>query len=501
MANRRLKSIVGIFVAHWFIVVTLAMVLTYALTMLIGMKQSIWFDESYSIILAKRPVDELLALTAVDAHPPFYYLYLKVWASVFGWSEFALRSSSAILGAAGVGIAAAIIRKMFSTRVALATLPFVMLAPFLLRYDFEIRMYAMASLIGLAATWVLLRASESNQKRWWYGYAALVALGMYTLYMTVVIWFAHVIWLAIVKYRQTKSFRSVLWQPAVLSYVGAVALFAPYLPTFVSQMQLSALPPGMGSVMTSEKFIGIFSELFSYRPDWLADVVLRLVLFAVLLLAGFIGLRVFKQAKQKDKKYIALLLSLAIVPIVFYAIISYALAPIFVFRYMAHVAIYIYILVGLLIVLGWKKVRRAAVILGVIVAVLLVEGTVYLYREGNYNLERTQYPMGYHVRQAIECNDDTIVITDDLYTYIDMQYYFEDCDLRFRNPEDPRNVGGYAVLRGNDKRITSIDEISAPKVVHIYQNDIPRTLHPESKYTLIKTLTFDKNTIGIYEKS
>lgn len=501
MVTKWFKPVVNFLVGHWCFVVLFAMILTYAFVMVLGMGQSIWFDESYSILLAKRPVGELFALTAVDAHPPFYYLYLKVWASVFGWSEFALRSSSAVLGAAGVGMAAVLVRKMFSPRVALAVLPFVVVAPFLLRYDFEVRMYAMASLIGLVATWVLLRANESNQKRWWVVYAVLVALGMYTLYMTVAIWLAHVVWLIFIEYRKTKSFWATWKQPAVWSYVGAVILFVPYIPTFIGQMLLSALPPGVGSVMTSEKFVGIFSELFSYRPDWLADVFLRLVLLTILLLAGFVCFRVFRQAKRKDQDHIILLLSLIVVPIAFYTLVSYAVSPLFVFRYMAHVAVYSYIFIGLLVVLGWKTVRRVALVLGLITAILLVEGTVHLYKEGNYNLERTQYPMAYHVRQAIDCSDDSVVlVADDLYIYMDMQYYFEDCDLRFNNHEDPQNVGGFAVLRGSDKRVNSIDDVSSQRVVHLYQNDLPKTFHPESKYTLTKTLTFDKNAIDTYEK-
>jgi len=38
----------------------------------------------------------MLRLTALDTHPPFYYLILKMWGNLFGWGELALRSLSAI---------------------------------------------------------------------------------------------------------------------------------------------------------------------------------------------------------------------------------------------------------------------------------------------------------------------------------------------------------------------------------------------------------------------
>lgn len=78
----------------------LAMVMTAVFALLsfvIGLNQSIWFDEAYSVNLAQRSVGEIISLTAVDVHPPLYYLFLKVWGEIFGFSEVALRCSSVFL--------------------------------------------------------------------------------------------------------------------------------------------------------------------------------------------------------------------------------------------------------------------------------------------------------------------------------------------------------------------------------------------------------------------
>ncbi len=499
--SKHVKAVIKYLEKHWLYVVLFAMLFTYTVSMLLGLGQSVWFDESYSIILAKRPLHELLSLTAVDAHPPLYYLYLKVWGSVFGWSEFALRSSTALIGAAGIGMAAILVRQMFSSRVALVVLPFTVFAPFLLRYDFEIRMYAIASLIGLAATWVLLRARTSSDRRWWALYAVLVALGMYTLYMTIAIWITHVVWLIVMKYRETKSVVAVMKQPAVAAYAGAVALFLPYIPTFLAQTNLSALPPGVGSVVTREKFVGIAAQLLGYTPDWLVQTWQWCVYAIVVALAGYIFVKVWRHARQAQKDLLLLILLLVFVPVIFYTIITYALAPLFMYRYMAHVAIYSYVLIGLIAALGWKLVPRATQIYVVLVGALVASGLIQLNQMGNYNLERTQRPMGAQVRQAIDCSDDeTVIVADDLYAYIDLRYYFDDCDLRFNNFEDPVYTGGFAPLHGSDKRVGSSDDLQHETLVHVYQSDLPKTFHPASPYVKVDSQTFGLNVVDTYRR-
>jgi uncharacterized membrane protein len=39
--------------------------------------ESIWFDESYSYIMASHSPGELLGLMTADNHPPLYYLSLE----------------------------------------------------------------------------------------------------------------------------------------------------------------------------------------------------------------------------------------------------------------------------------------------------------------------------------------------------------------------------------------------------------------------------------------
>jgi uncharacterized membrane protein len=42
-------------------------------------QNSLWVDEVYSLMLSGRSAPDIISLSARDAHPPFYYLLLKLW--------------------------------------------------------------------------------------------------------------------------------------------------------------------------------------------------------------------------------------------------------------------------------------------------------------------------------------------------------------------------------------------------------------------------------------
>jgi uncharacterized membrane protein len=481
----------------WWLWPVIAMVVTFVLIMTLSAGQSVWFDEGYSILLAKRPVAELVALTGVDAHPPLYYLILKGWAEVFGWSEYALRSLSAVFSSLTVGVVFLLIRRLFTVRTALVTLPLLVFAPFALRYGYEIRMYALAAFIGALATLVLSYAYTSKSKKAWIPYAVLVALGMYTLYMTAALWIAHLVWLCIVK--KPKLNWQLFKQPFVLAYVGAFALFLVYMPTFIHQLLHSALP-GIGNPVNITKLGDITSMTLSFTPEWKVSGPLALAILAILYLTVYLLLFARRKLTRSQRPSLYLLGSLVLVPIAFFALSSLP-HPIFVNRYVAHVAIFSYALIGVTIALGWRYGKRiSASILMVLSLIVLGIGTVQLQQVGNYIYERLQYPRTTEIRASVHCDNNTTVVADDPYTYIDSRYYFSDCDLRFFSEEDVNNEGGYAPLHGSNKRISSADEVNSSKIVHLHWQGATSLFNPTSDYKLVDSREYDKQVVDIYTR-
>lgn len=489
----------------WWPIVILSGLVVFTLTMLFSVGQSIWFDEGYSILLAKSDWSELFALTAVDAHPPFYYVLLKIWGSLFGFGETALRALSALLLSGAVVVTLALLRRVFSAKVALLALPVIVFAPFMIRYGYEVRMYSLALLLAVTATYAMIVANEKQQWWRWAIYAALVALGMYTLYMTVVVWLAHFVWLLVTS---LKSKQYTFWKnPWIYAYVGAVVLFLPYIGTFIYQMVYSALP-GVGNEITLTRAADMATVLFLYTPEWQIGGWLSLLILAGIILVSLVGFRAAKFMSKNEKKYFGLIVAIVLIAIGFYALTSLPpRTPIFINRYLAHIAVFIYALVGVTLAFGivyrqklkTKTARALPIVAYAVVIVILGIGLVRLQTAGNFVFERMQHPQTQQIREGIACNDATTVIADDPYTYIDSVFYFDDCDLKFFAEEEVANKGGYAPLHGSEQRVSNSSEITTPYIVHLNWDGRDTSMIVDDRYELESSRVYDKQRVDTYK--
>lgn len=145
--------------------------------------QPFWYDEAFSGILARLPLDRLLAATAADVHPPLYYMALRVWL-LMPWAralpiEAAARALSLVFSLIGLALFYALIRDTppKPRRVAWAL---ACLAPGLIYYAGEARMYALLSCFILGALLLLTRNWQAATSPW-YGLACGFGAGVLCL--------------------------------------------------------------------------------------------------------------------------------------------------------------------------------------------------------------------------------------------------------------------------------------------------------------------------------
>lgn len=469
-------------------IVLAGVLLVMGISLGVGLMQSVWFDEAYSILLAKKSAGEIMALTGVDTHPPFYYLLLHAWGNIFGWSELALRLPSVLAMGGAAAVGTLLVKRMFGVRAALVALAFVVLAPFLMRYGFEIRMYALASLIVVSATYVLVvavNAKDKTKQLWLYAaYAALVALGVYTLYYTAVLWIVHVVWLVYLA-RQRKE--SVLKQRWWLAYLGSLVLFLPWLPAFIRQLGNGALAP-ISQPLNVENLVGVASFWALYQPSWQLSGLMTLVLLAAIVFATLILSRAFKNAGSKERPYLVLLALYAGLPVLIVALIS-LIKPMYVERYLAHVTIGISLLMGSAAWLaGWQKSQTIRLYSLGIIAVLLL-GVMNLANTGNFNFQRLQLPEIKQLASTIPCGDNSTIVAADPYVAIELSYYLEGCRVQFYS-ESADLHGGYAPLAFSPLRITDpAGELRDTKeLTYVYYDEPKLTLPDNLKET--KKLSF-----------
>ena len=80
----------------------------------------IWFDESYTLALIKHDYSDIIAILKDDMHPPLYFLGLKVFCGVFGYSLAATKAFSAIGFLLTLVLGCTIIKSDFGGKTALA---------------------------------------------------------------------------------------------------------------------------------------------------------------------------------------------------------------------------------------------------------------------------------------------------------------------------------------------------------------------------------------------
>jgi mannosyltransferase len=113
--------------------------------------QSLWSDEGNSAALATRSLVQIAHDAAHDIHPPLYYWLLRLWTMMFGLSEFALRSLSAVFGTLLVLVIYGLGARLFNRTTGLAASFIAAIAPFQVYYSQEARMYILVALEGALA--------------------------------------------------------------------------------------------------------------------------------------------------------------------------------------------------------------------------------------------------------------------------------------------------------------------------------------------------------------
>ena len=79
--------------------------------------ESIWFDEAYSAVMAGHSFSQIISLTAIDKHPPLYFLLLRVVSTVLGTSDWALRILSVAGAVALVALGAGPVAEFSGTKL------------------------------------------------------------------------------------------------------------------------------------------------------------------------------------------------------------------------------------------------------------------------------------------------------------------------------------------------------------------------------------------------
>lgn len=130
---------------------------------LISLNQSLWLDEATVANVVKHfsYLDIVAKFSIHDFHPPLYYWTLKLWTSIFGYSEVALRFPSVIFSLTTGWVVYLIGKKLKNAQVGLWSALLFLFNPLIVYYSQEARMYMMATFLLSVVLYFFIRSDQN----------------------------------------------------------------------------------------------------------------------------------------------------------------------------------------------------------------------------------------------------------------------------------------------------------------------------------------------------
>lgn len=150
----------------------------------------LWYDELVMYNQAFQSSLKAVIFTALseDVHLPLYQICLYCWGNIFGFSDFALRSFSAICGILTVVTGFFIGKTLKSNSCGFLIMGIFAINSFLIYYSQEVRMYELLALFSAINLLSLAKIFKKEVCKFWYGVWVLSATGLILTYTIAILY-------------------------------------------------------------------------------------------------------------------------------------------------------------------------------------------------------------------------------------------------------------------------------------------------------------------------
>ncbi|MFH1896049.1 MAG: glycosyltransferase family 39 protein [bacterium] len=143
---------------HWPLLLILFLGLALRLYKITA--RDFWYDESFTAVLISWDWRAMWQGILNDVHPPLYYLLLKPFSLLLGWTPFGLRFFSTLFSTASIFLVYKIGARFALThkdKAGLAAAFITAIAPFQIQYAQEARQYALMGFLALCALYFVIK--------------------------------------------------------------------------------------------------------------------------------------------------------------------------------------------------------------------------------------------------------------------------------------------------------------------------------------------------------
>ncbi|MBI3914004.1 MAG: glycosyltransferase family 39 protein [Chloroflexi bacterium] len=396
--------------------------------------REIWYDDAFSLLLARRDLASIIAGAAADDQPPLYYALLHFW-QLIGDSPFIARFLSVIFSMLVVAMTYALARRLLSPRAARNAALLAAFAPFQIYHAQEIRMYALLAFAlvtyAYAASALIKKTNAAmGEPKLFFLLACSGAAALYTHNLAILSLLAvdlFFLWrrdfAALKKLIAAQIVSGILFLPWAIQLPGQLAKIS---------RGFWILPPTLVDVLQ------LLIEFTTNLP--LPTLHVPLALFAALTILAFAVFELWRARERGLPAGVSLLIAFAIVPPVLMLAASYLFRPIFIPRGVIFSSIAYYIL------LGWLASRlRPRIEVPVILAGALLAALALNYQSAYAEFPRSPFRVADAFLRAHAAPGDAI-IHDNKLSFFPM--YYSDPALAQMFIADPPAATSNTLTRG-----------------------------------------------------
>ncbi|GAC1386483.1 MAG: hypothetical protein NVS1B7_4690 [Candidatus Saccharimonadales bacterium] len=407
---------------------------------------SIRLDEAQSLWQTSHSLTGTLKVVAQDVHVPLYHLILHFVQTFFGQNIVQARTISLFFFILTIPIVYLLARAVLNCNWSLLVVILFSFSPFLNWYANEARMYTMLVFITSLSQYYFIKIIKSNGKRGWLGYSLSALFGIFTHYFFIFNLAAQAIYFIL----NHKKFEPGTLKRLVVIAGGLMLALLPWLIYFFSLGAARNTSPHLPRPSSVDLF-NVFSQFgFGFQSNHINTIIVSTwpIFVIVALLAVKRGQRLNNQ--------LSYLLFAGLFPILLAFVLSYAVAPFFLSRYMVAC------IAPLTIVVVWFISNYRPVLSRLVTCALLFGLAIIISQQYiNPNIPvKEDYRAAASVIGRKARAEDNIVITAP-FTVYPFDYYYNGAARVYTLPEWDRTIPGPIPTFNADALSTQITQLNA----------------------------------------
>ncbi len=402
-----------------------------------------WGDEAFSIKLAKLPLTQMIRETANDVHPPLYYILARLTYFIAGDNGAAYHFLSFLPYLFTMIFALTTLRRDFGRIASCVLITFLSLSTNGVLYSVEVRMYSWSCFFVLMSFYYTYRILKQNRWADWAFFVFFSLCAAYTHYYALVaVAFFYICFLILA------AGKHPYLEKIIIS--GAVTVVA-YMPWFIILLKTflrASESWWLGAIPTLRDCF-----LFLFDHMWLLPVIAGILLFFILYGFGILKIGILHNPSEKGGRFnyhAQFCLSTPVMPdnsetffvlfglasivgtIAAGMLLSYAIRPFFMVRYLFPTAGVAWTVLG--IALSRLKLRHLWC--SIIIGAFLCQGIPnYLDR---YHTEASLNHDTAAFQEALPMDASDVILTDnDHFVWAIGEYYYPDTPIYLVDKNNP----------------------------------------------------------------